>query len=380
MEIRDGHRPSRRHQDEAQPRPKVGPDDRNRARRFGVDLGRHRVTADPVVADPSDRVPALAERIDDLAAPLDERVGFLVELTELPEQHRLTGPDLLEDTAHRPAPAGTEDQRVDRRNAGHIRTLPRGWDTFGTAPPASPQPVGRGVAGCRTSATTCDRFPYAAARQGSNPTAGWNRVPVMRNAVPELADELAGRAVADRQASYADEVRRLLEAGFAVMGRTENLDPRVSDIVRTSGLSNQTFYRHFRGKDEFFLALLDDGRRRLVETIERRMRRATDDAGRVGAWIQAVYAQAQDPEAAAATRPFALNGERLAARFPDAAQRSQARLVAPLLAIVGPDDASAIYHLVMGSMHDALVTRRIPSRSEVDHVVDFALRGAHLGT
>jgi len=202
----------------------------------------------------------------------------------------------------------------------------------------------------------------------------------MRNAVPELADELAGRAVADRQASYADEVRRLLEAGFAVMGRTENLDPRVSDIVRTSGLSNQTFYRHFRGKDEFFLALLEDGRRRLVETIERRMGRATDDAGRVRAWIQAVYAQAQDPDAATATRPFALNGERLAARFPDAAQRSQARLVAPLLAIVGPDDAHAIYHLVMGSMHDALVTRRIPSRTEVDHVVDFALQGAHLGT
>jgi AcrR family transcriptional regulator len=202
----------------------------------------------------------------------------------------------------------------------------------------------------------------------------------MRNAVPELADELAGRAVADRQASYADEVRRLLEAGFAVMGRTENLDPRVSDIVRTSGLLNQTFYRHFRGKDEFFLALLDDGRRRLVETIERRMGRATDDAGRVRAWIEAVYAQAQDPDAAAATRPFALNGERLAARFPDAAQRSQARLVAPLLAIAGPDNAHAIYHLVMGSMHEALVTRTTPSRTEVDHVVDFALRGARLGT
>ena len=34
---------------------------------------------------------------------------------------------------------------------------------------------------------------------------------------------------------YVEEVRRLLEAGFAVMGRTENLDPRVSDIVRTLG-------------------------------------------------------------------------------------------------------------------------------------------------
>jgi AcrR family transcriptional regulator len=202
----------------------------------------------------------------------------------------------------------------------------------------------------------------------------------MRNAVPDLADELAEQAFADRQAAYADEVRRLLEAGFAVMGRTENLDPRVSDIVRSSGLSNQAFYRHFRGKDEFFLALLEDGRRRLVETIDRRMARAKDDTGRVRAWIEAVFAQTQDPDAAAATRPFALNGERLAARFPDAAQRSQARLVAPLRPIVGDEDAQAIYHLVMGSMHDALVARRVPSPTEVAHVVDFALKGVDLGT
>jgi AcrR family transcriptional regulator len=202
----------------------------------------------------------------------------------------------------------------------------------------------------------------------------------MRNAVPDLVDELAGRALADRQASYADEVRRLLEAGFAVMGRTEDLDPRVSDIVRASGLSNQAFYRHFRGKDEFFLALLEDGRRKLVETIDRRMARASDDRGRVRAWIEAVLAQAQDPGAAVATRPFVTNGERLATRFPDATRQSQARLVAPLLTIVDAEDARAIYHVAMGSMHDALVARRVPTRGEVARVVDFALKGAGLGT
>ncbi len=201
----------------------------------------------------------------------------------------------------------------------------------------------------------------------------------MRNAVPDLANELAGRALAGRRASYADEVRRLLEAGFAVMGRSENLDPRVSDIVRSSGLSNQAFYRHFRGKDEFFLALLDDGRRRLGETIDRRMSRAEDDAGRLRAWIEAVFAQAQDPDAAAATRPFALNGERLAARFPDAAKRSQSRLIAPLLPIVGAEDAQAIYHLVMGSMHEALVTATMPSRAKVAHIANFALKGVGRG-
>ena len=99
------------------------------------------------------------------------------------------------------------------------------------------------------------------------------------------------------------------------------------------------------------------------------------------AWIEAVFAQAQDPDAAAATRPFALNGERLAARFPEAAQRSQARLVAPLQSIVGDDDAQR--DLPPGHGIDARRARRpvgCPSDTEVAHVVDFALKGVDLGT
>jgi AcrR family transcriptional regulator len=201
----------------------------------------------------------------------------------------------------------------------------------------------------------------------------------MGNAVPDLADELAERTVAARQAAYADEVRRLLDAGLAVARRTGELEPRVSDIVRAAGSSNQAFYRHFRGKDEFLLALVEDGRMRLVATMERRMARAPSPAGRVRAWIEAVFAQAQDPEAAAATRPFALNGERLATRFPDATARSQDRLIAPLRADLDDGTAHAVYHLTMGVVHDALGARRRPRDREVDEVVEFALRGAGLG-
>jgi hypothetical protein len=31
-------------------------------------------------------------------------------------------------------------------------------------------------------------------------------------------------------------------------------------------------------------------------------------------------------------------------------------------------------------VHDALVTREVPSRAEVDRIVEFALRGCGLGT
>ncbi len=198
----------------------------------------------------------------------------------------------------------------------------------------------------------------------------------MENLVSTLAD----RSLAQRHESYAVEIRTLLDAALTVMRAGETIDPRVSDIVRTAGLSNQAFYRHFRGKDELLVALLDDGRQRLLATIERRMARVTAPEDQVRAWIEAVLAQARDAEAAAATRPFAINGDRLAVQFPDETRRSRDRLIDPLRAVVGEASAIAIYHLAMGTVHEALVGRSRPTKSEVEQVVKFSLRGCGLGT
>jgi AcrR family transcriptional regulator len=198
--------------------------------------------------------------------------------------------------------------------------------------------------------------------------------------VENVVSTLAGRSVADRQEAYAVEIRTLLDAALTVMREQETIEPRVSDIVRTAGLSNQAFYRHFRGKDELLVALLDDGRQRLITTIERRMARAGDDAGRVRAWIEAVLAQARDRQAAAATRPFAVNGDRLALLFPDETRASRDRLVDPLRPIVGDAAAVALYHVAMGTVHDALIRRETPSPATVESIVTFGLRGAGLGT
>lgn len=195
-----------------------------------------------------------------------------------------------------------------------------------------------------------------------------------------VVSTLAGRSLADRHEAYATEIRTLLDAALTVMRRDETIEPRVSDIVGAAGLSNQAFYRHFRGKDELLVALLDDGRQRLLATIERRMARADSSTDRVRAWIEAVLAQARDPEAAEATRPFALNADRLAVEFPTQTQGSRDRLVDPLRSLVGDANAIAIYHVAMGTVHDALVARQTPARAEVDAVVTFALKGAGLGT
>jgi AcrR family transcriptional regulator len=201
----------------------------------------------------------------------------------------------------------------------------------------------------------------------------------VQNVVP-VERAVAARTLEERATAYADEVRRLVDAAYGVMRRTGSLDPRVSDIVRAAGLSNQAFYRHFRGKDELLLAVLEDGQRRLVAALERRMARATTGAGEVQAWVEGLLEQARNPEAAANTRPFAVNGARLTERYPEATASQRERVVAPLrdaVAAAGGDarrDADAIYHLAMGRTEDAIVRREPPSREDVAHLVAFALR------
>jgi AcrR family transcriptional regulator len=201
----------------------------------------------------------------------------------------------------------------------------------------------------------------------------------VQNVVP-VERAVAARSLEDRAAAYADEVRRLVDAAYAVMRRTGSVDPRVSDIVAAAGLSNQAFYRHFRSKDELLLAVLEDGQRRLVATLERRMTKAGPGAPAVRAWVEGLLEQARNPDAAANTRPFAVGGARLADRYPAATEAQREEVVAPLRMAVeqaGGDparDADAIYHLVMGRTEDAIVRHETPSRDDVAHLVRFALR------
>jgi AcrR family transcriptional regulator len=206
----------------------------------------------------------------------------------------------------------------------------------------------------------------------------------MQNAVPAdapVAERVASRTLAGRSEAYAEEVRRLIDAAYAVVRRTGTLEPRVSDIVRQAGLSNQAFYRHFSGKDELLVAILDDGQRRLVTYLEHRMARGATGAARVRAWIEGVMEQARNAAAADNTRPFAINSARLADRFPEEVARSRELLVRPLrdaVAEAGGDpqrDADAVYHLVIGCMNDALVARRRPSKEDVEHLDQFVLGG-----
>jgi AcrR family transcriptional regulator len=209
--------------------------------------------------------------------------------------------------------------------------------------------------------------------------------------MPDLTDTLAQRAVdrsvGDLHAEYAEQIGRVLEATYDLIERSGNVDPSLREILRETGLSTQAFYRYFQSKDELFLLLLDDGRRRILGYLEHRMQRASTPEDRVRAWIEGVLAQAANERAASRTRPFVANQERLAEAFPAEQQASVDLLIDQLaaeLAVLAPAsdarrDAVAIYRLAFATLQHHLVHGTRPNARETDHVVGFCLRGVGVG-
>ncbi len=204
----------------------------------------------------------------------------------------------------------------------------------------------------------------------------------MPNATRNVAHRIAERTLASRNAQYAEEVRRLLDAGLAVMRRCGTTSsPRVADIVEEAGLSNDAFYRHFASKQALVAAILEDGTTRLAGYVEHQMAKATTPGDRVRGWMEAVLAQAADRDAAETTLAVMWNGGTVGAV--EGERPTTVAMLAPLLheplAALGarePElDAAVVAHLTIGRLSDHLWQGTAPTREETTHLVEFVLRG-----
>ncbi len=214
---------------------------------------------------------------------------------------------------------------------------------------------------------------------------GWNSVLGVQNVVP-VEERLADATLAERRGQYAAEVRRLIDAAFAVMRTTGDIDPQVRDIVKAAGLSNQAFYRHFASKDALLLAVLADGQRQLVEYL--RARRRVD--GRRRGTGPASGSRACSPRPATPTRPRRRGRSRSTAPAsptatppissrpaPSSSPRSRRRC---RRSAEPTDDAAFVCDLALTRMNDAITHRRSPESAEVQHLVEFCLAGVRHGT
>ncbi|MGP3690621.1 TetR/AcrR family transcriptional regulator [Streptomyces sp. IBSNAI002] len=208
-----------------------------------------------------------------------------------------------------------------------------------------------------------------------------------------LVARAVDRSLAERSRASARDVRRLVEAAYTVVERTGALDLTMRDLLHEAGLSNQAFYRYFRSKDDLFIAMLDDGRRRMAAHLRRRMAGTGTPAEAVRAWVEGVLAQASDARSAARTRPFLAHADRLASRFPEEQSASEHAMIEPLaealraaavqrtLPGAGPRPADAargartVYLLTVAALHQHLRAGTVPTRADTDHLVAFVLGG-----
>ncbi len=213
-------------------------------------------------------------------------------------------------------------------------------------------------------------------------------IPPLGDAERPLVVRSVERTLASRYSTYIDEVTRLIRAAVAVMDRLQTTNPKVSDIVREAGLSNQAFYKHFRSKSELFLAILDDGQRELVTYLQHQTDKADTGLGKIRNWVVGIMSQASASADASATRGVMMNSHELQAEYPEECDRLNQLLTEPLVAAIERAEeegtvrstdpkrtAMTIFRLAGSTAETHVLRRRVPSEEDIEFLVEFILSG-----
>jgi AcrR family transcriptional regulator len=185
----------------------------------------------------------------------------------------------------------------------------------------------------------------------------------------------------------ADQRSRLVRAAWTVVRRSGFDGIKVQLVLKESGVSARTFYRHFPDKDSLLVALIEDE----YGTMSRRLKGALTEAepgpvAQVSAWIREMLLAASSPDRAQRARLFS-SYYGLMARVPGALLRSNQMIIEPLEAavrqgqaagvFVGDDphsDAQQVGRLTAGAFNEYLATEDLSIEQLIDAVVRFALR------
>ncbi|WP_143545788.1 TetR/AcrR family transcriptional regulator [Rhodococcus sp. 14-2470-1a] len=207
--------------------------------------------------------------------------------------------------------------------------------------------------------------------------------PVLAAPVISGGSRLRRVAKPGRQASYDDEVRQLIVATQTVMlriGRTEQ--PRVADIVREAGMSNQAFYRHFRSRDDVIVATYEQGLLTIHSYLERKVLGANGLDQRIRAWIDGVLAQIEDATLSELSTTIMWNLGQIARNNSDIKPVGRARILDLLTTVlteaevVNADRTAQFVHtLVMGMTTTYLESGDRPTPEDREHLSQFCLDG-----
>jgi AcrR family transcriptional regulator len=203
-----------------------------------------------------------------------------------------------------------------------------------------------------------------------------------QHADESLAALAVRRRIGGRQAAAEDEVRRLLDVGLELTRNDPTGNPKIADIVRMAGVSNDAFYRAFRSKDDLMAAIVDDGSRRLLSYVQHMMDKAADPQSRIRNCVTAMLTQAGDPEIASASRAVlrhAAHRSHPGTSVLELRRGLTAMLTGPLSELGSPapaQDAFLAAGAIFAAMENYLFAEEVPTEADTEHLISWLLRAA----
>jgi AcrR family transcriptional regulator len=202
------------------------------------------------------------------------------------------------------------------------------------------------------------------------------------------ADPVTGGATTPRRISparaekYAAERKALIEAGYRYLGRPSKRG-LVLDVLEDTGLSTRAFYRHFAGRDDLVVSMLQQD----AGKVNRRLAQAVADSSSAAEGLHA-YAReyllaAYRPRRAVRSRALSSAEAYRSAAVRDVAAADAAEKRASLRAVFETtdgtlegahpeEDAYAMTALLMRYSEDRLLgTHDVPFETALEHTVDL---------
>lgn len=174
----------------------------------------------------------------------------------------------------------------------------------------------------------------------------------------------------------------LMVAAKRVLTRDGRPGFKVDAILKESGLSTRSFYRHFEKKDDLLFAILAE----ILDEQEGRLRNAMATADSFGDKIEAYLITSIDtaynPKLTKRTSLFALHWRELIAEYPEATRAGAEKMIAPLLEVmqagkeageIDCDDplaeARALFYMLLSIDSDHAVLGDPGSQHEVERMI-----------
>jgi AcrR family transcriptional regulator len=188
----------------------------------------------------------------------------------------------------------------------------------------------------------------------------------------------------------ADERARLIGAAWTVLERSGFEGFKVQLLLRETGLSARTFYRHFSDKDELFLTLMADEYARVGRRIRAALAPLARPDERVVAWVREIVLAATEPKRAARARLFT-SRPAVVRRFAEQLAEAAGVIVEPLRDSIAagqdvglfpwadPDRDALLIHDLAGAAMSTALGRAGSAEDIAASVADFVLRALGAG-